>query len=392
MFRLRTVALALTVALVACAVWEANEVEPEPLREPVLEAPPAITPPPVVRPIVTPPKPRPRAANPHRGAKSWCEPHWDTWCETDGDCSETFDPAGLPTYCRRPRWAMKAKLDVKTCSPGRYGPARKQYMRDRLRVFVDHVCEPPDWWKEDTACWLYEGYRTARECLRKNYCDPDDLQDFLRVPAQRESNWKRYADHMRNPDVAANKTAWRKYAKRYRWHVEVDRFGGVVEAYPTLPGFNRFYGDRHRWRGLGLYGQNTALWIPAWDMRAPPEAFCREVPSSEAYLRTARRVWRKIAGGIDCDGDGERDFYGSGILKDGTVLPTWGDVHQGTSVGKLCPRIKSHDLFAARAAKIDLDADEPIHQVRLGRQIKPARQYLVAAWLQVRMNFVARPP
>jgi hypothetical protein len=339
-----------------------------------------------LRPAPSPPR---LEANPHAGARSWCRLEWDQVCERDQDCAGTFDPLGLPTYCLRARWA-KGSADVKVCRPGRFGPVRKQYMRERVRVYVDHVCEPPPWWEEDTACWQYRD-NIAWECHAKRYCDPDDLHLFFRVVAQREANWKPYQGHLLNPDIQAAKSSWRKHARRFRWRVQVDKWGEVVEAYPTLPGFNLFYENRWRWRGLGLYGQNTPLWIPAWDMRAPPESFCREVPSSEAYLRTARSVWRKINQGLDCDGDGERDWYGSGILTDGTALPTWADVHQGASVGKLCPRQKPHDLFAARASKINLDADEPIRLVRLGKQIKPARQYLVAAWRQVRMNLVPRP-
>lgn len=391
-----TVAVFLLAAWgVACVVWEAKEVEAEGEALPVLEAPPPLKPPPVLRPVLpppspVPPKPPPPVVHPYTGAESWCRVEWDKPCERDRDCADTYDPAGLPTYCLRARWAKGESVDARVCRPGRFGPERKQYMRDRIRVYVDHVCEPPDWWEEDTACWQYRD-RTAWECHAKKYCDPDDLHLMFRVVAQREANHKPYQGHLLNPDIKAARSSWRKHAHRYRWHVEVDKWGEVTSAYPTLPGFNLFYEDRWRWRGLGLYGQNTPLWITSWDMRAPPESFCREIPSSEAYLRTTRAVWRKINGGVDCDGDGVRDWYGSGILADGTVLPTWADVHQGASVGKLCPRQKPHDKFAARASKIDLDADEPIHLVRLGKQIKPARQYLVAAWLQVRMNLVLRP-
>ncbi len=328
--------------------------------------------------------------NPYRGAARWCEPDWDHQCEKDADCEKVVDPSGLRTYCRTPRWAMKQHVDVKMCAPGRFGPERKEYMRKRLRVYVDHVCDPPDWWETEIPCWSYR-YPTHVTCAAKKYCDPDDLHDFLRIPAQREANWKRYADHLRNPDVRANKTAWAKYAKRYRWHIETDKFGEVTKAYPTLPGFNRYYGERKRWRGLGLYGQNTPLWIPTWDMRAPPEAFCREVPSSEAYLRAARHNWRRIFKGVDCDGDGKKDWYGSGILNDGSTLPTWADIHQATSTGKLCPRAKSHELYAVRASKVDIDPDEPIFLVRLGERIEPKRQNLVAAWLEVRMDLIPLP-
>jgi hypothetical protein len=394
--------LILTAAgFVACAVWEATEAEPD--DPPALEAPPALPVPPALRTVVPRKHPErtrkptethanPRRANPYRGAAQWCgTPFWqDTPCRVDDDCADALDPAGLRTFCRHPRWALQQHVDVKQCRAGRYGPDRKQYMRDRLRVYVDHICEPPDWWESEVGCWRYRS-STAAKCEAKRYCDPDDLHSLLRVVAQRESNWKPYAEHARNPDVRANRSAWAKYAKRYRWRVEMDEHGEVVEQFPTLPGFNRYYGDRLRWKGLGWYGQNTPLWIPAWDRNAPPEAFCREVPSSEAYMRTARSVWRRINKGRDCNGDGEKDWYGSGVLEDGTVLPTWADVHQGASVGKLCPRQKSHDLFAKRSSKIDLDPDEPIRLTRLGERIEPGRQNLVAAWLRVRMNLIPRP-
>lgn len=377
---------------VACAIWEGDETDTPPRELPQIEAPPPIAPPPVLR-TVEPPQVKPppvRPVNPYRYAQTWCEPHWDMGCKEDADCEDVVDPTGLRTYCSRPRWAMQNNADVKVCMPGRYGPARKEYMRKRLRVYVDHVCEPPDWWETETPCWKYR-HQTAAKCRAKKYCDPDDLHDFLRVPAQRESNWKCYEDHVRNPDVRANKTAWVRYAHRYRWHVETDKFGDVVTAYPTLPGYNRHYGDRHRWRGLGLYGQNTPLWITTWDMRAPPEAFCREVPSSEAYLRAARSNWRKINNGVDCDDDGEKDWWGSGVLEDGSALPTWADIHQATSTGKLCPRQKSHDAYAARARKIDIDPDEPIELVRLGERMNPGRQNIVMAWLEVRMDLIPKP-
>ena len=91
------------------------------------------------------------------------------------------------------------------------------------------------------------------------------------------------------------------------------------------------------------------------------------------------------------DGDGKKEWRGSGILSDGSALPTWADIHQATSTGKLCPRAKSHELYAVRASKVDIDPDEPIFLVHLGERIEPKRQNLVAAWLEVRMDFIPLP-
>ena len=331
------------------------------------------------------PRPVPKPAGPYSGWRSWCDQEWDMACETDADCDGMADPVGHPLYCGRPRWASE-KVTAKVCRPGRFGRARRRIEVARQRTFVDHVCHPPDWYEPGTKCWQYK-WKRAKECKRNkaSWCRPDSLQGLLRVVALREATWKPYARHRLNPDIRANASAWMKRADRYGWAVELDKTGAVTKTTKLRNDANPHYGDWWRWsKGLGWYGHNTAVHLPDWDEVAPPEVLCREVEASEAYLRAARRAWRKIASGLDCDKDGERDWYGSGE-HDGKPMPTWADVHQGASGGKLCPLAWSHERFAKRAKRAKLDPNEAIGLGRLGEPIPRDRQNEIAAEIRAVM-------
>jgi len=160
----------------------------------------------------------------------------------------------------------------------------------------------------------------------------------------RESTVRTWKRHRLDMDVRANREAWARNGPRYA--------------------DNPHYPDRARWEhGLGLYGQiSTRSWN--WDPMAPPEVLCRVVEGTETYLRIARRAWRKLRNGVDCDRDGVREWHGSS--DDG---PTWYDIHEAASRGKLCAKPRGFHRFVQRARNVDLDPLRPVELVELGQPI-----------------------
>jgi hypothetical protein len=134
-----------------------------------------------------------------------------------------------------------------------------------------------------------------------------------------------------------------------------------------LDGGNPHYREARRWEhGLGLYGQNAALWTAAVDPLAPPEILCRPVEATEGFLRGARSAWRKIqSGDIDCDEDGKGEAR----------VPTWADIYHAVASGKFCPSSRSRAIFgkrlaaAAWLAPTALDPDAPVESADLGKPI-----------------------
>lgn len=313
------------------------------------------------------------ASDPYEGWSTWCDQEWDWACETDADCADRTDPLGHPLHCKTPKWARgNPDVTAKVCRPGAFGRARRRAQKERLRVLVEEVCQPPEWFEPGTQCWQYKP-KKAKECKqdRATWCDPDKLYRLLALVVLRESTWKPYVRHQLNPDLKANKSRWKRDDEDYGWDITFDEYGNIEKAEKLRPDANPHYPEMGRWsEGIGWHGHNAALRVREWDVQAPPEVLCREVEATEVYLRVARRVWRKIAAGLDCDGDGVREFFGSGT-RGGEPAPAWVDVHRGASGGKLCPHEVIDGRFTARAnrKKAQIDAYEGIGLGFLGTPI-----------------------
>jgi hypothetical protein len=262
---------------------------------------------------------------------SWCEPLDPPLCREQADCS-----AG--ERCVPPWWA--STTEAKVCARSMPGRVERRWRADRLRVVVDHVC------------------------TRARGCEPTDLHAYLRTLVSRESSFRPWKRHRLNPDLEANADAWAKHRERFA--------------------NNPASANADRWlTGLGYYGQIPALWLPRWDADAPPETLCGEVESTEVHLRAARDQVRKIARGVDCDRDGERDYFGSACSPDaGGCSPSWYDASRANS-GSLCPGDREHRRrFEARAREAGLDPWAPITAADLGVEIPRDRQDAIAADLR----------
>ena len=266
---------------------------------------------------------------------SWCEPLDQPFCSDERGCSDG-------ARCVRPWWA-EVSTTTKVCARQLPDRAERRWRAARLRVMVDRVCS------------------------RAHGCEPNALHAYLRVVALRESTWRPWKRHRLDPDLDAAQSAWTKHRDKFT--------GNPAAANPD------------RWgSGVGLYGQIPALWLPRWDSMAPPETLCGEVEATEVHLRAARDQVRKIAAGVDCDGDGERDYFGSS-LEHG---PSWYDVSRVNS-GSLCPGSTAHrDAFEGRARKAGLDPWGPVSVVSLGRAIPVEGQDETAAEIRAAMDAVAR--
>lgn len=237
--------------------------------------------------------------DPYAGWETWCEPLEDRPCSTHAECG--VDPDGHGRRCVHPFWAKDR--DLKICAS--HWPTRDEQneRRARLREIVGQVCQ------------------------RKDGCDPSKLHKFLSLIAARESSWRPWKRHRLNPDIEANAKAWRRMASRYEG--------------------NKHYLDASRWQGWGLYGQNAAYHVRAWDLSAPPEILCREVESTLAYLNVARAATRRLAGlGIEV---------------------SWCTVHQAVAGGKF--RACSSKAFRRQAERAGLDPEEGVSAKDFGRAL-----------------------
>jgi hypothetical protein len=273
---------------------------------------------------------------------NWCEPLDQPFCTSQRDCSDGAE-------CVRPWWAAVG-TETKVCARQLPDRDERRWRADRLRVVVDHLCK------------------------RSDGCEPNDLHAYLRVLALRESTWRPWKRHRLNPDLEAAASAWKQLR---------ETFAGNPAAR-----------DPDRWgSGVGLFGMNPARWLPRWDPMAPPETLCGEVEATEVHLRAARDQVRKIAGGVDCNGDGEPDYWGSSIATSspGTrSRPSWYDVSRVNS-GSLCPGSAVHrDAFEDRARAVGLDPWAPVTQRSLGRAIPVETQDDIAAALRVEMDALPR--
>lgn len=320
-------------------------------------------------------------SDPYEGWQTWCEPVVnDIECSSNADCQDIeYGEIGRPLRCIKPWWAKSSELKI--CAPGYARASERKWRKQRLREIVRQ-----QYFDETKHCVLdgrpirEESWRCQRECKRA-----ETLTNFLWLVYKRETTARPWKRHRLNPDRGANMKAWVRRAHDYGWQVQLGCTNGkkkctsklkYVRDYQPLADVptNPHYASMHRWQyGLGGLGQNAALWTDTWDSMAPPEILCREVVAFETYLRRARDVVGMLVSGIDCDGDGDREYVNSS--------PTWVDVHRATSGGKVCPPKSQRDYrgthgknFRRRAAREGLDPDQVVTRTMLGKPIERETQ------------------
>ncbi len=375
----RILALAACTALLGCP--QSYSEEPSPSPEPT--ALPTLTPPEKVRPwielgeasaqkSVEPEEPEEsRAPDLYDGWASRCEPMARARaCRIAADCKDVFHPSGKPLKCVKPWWSKQQPDGAwdRVCSPGWSDREERQWRRDRLKALV-----AMQYFSDSVTCtWKVEG-DTWRDwdCYREIQ-NSVFLSKFLWLVYARETTGRPWKRHRLDVDVKAAKTSWFKQAERYGWVATKGKKDSVtLQSCAALPPDDKesrlrsacralkpspHYAQRKRWNyGLGPYGQSAAVWVFAWDRQAPPEVLCGEVEPTEAYLRGARRAWKKLRGGIQCKGVEYKPDV------------TWAILHRAAAGGKLCPG--PSDRFRKHAAKWGLDPDQHVTLKMLGKPI-----------------------
>jgi hypothetical protein len=246
------------------------------------------------------------------------------------------------------------------CRPRDPGPAEQAWRRARLAALVEARCGAG--------------------------CNQRALTALLWLEALKESSFRPWARHRMQGDLHANARSWTSRAEKYGHRSDADGLQLEVDGNPH-------FAEPERWStGLGLYGSNAALHTSAWDPMAPPEVLCREEIATEAWLRRARASVAKIASGIDCDGDGKREYRGL-ACNDAGCGPSWYDVHNATAAGKLCPSdVERMRKFARRAKTVGLDPWARVRIADLGEPIPRETQNEVARELRARMDAVSGRP
>lgn len=278
--------------------------------------------------------------------ESWCEPIEPRVCMTSADCPTA--PDGTPMKCV-PQWYAPVHPGMavrNVCAVGYPTRSVREWREKRLRVLVDELCRVSDG------------------------CDPEALHDYLAVLILRESTWRPYKVHRLGGDLAANARAWERYAKLY-------------EGNPAAR-------EPERWSaGRGYFGANAAALLHVWDPLAIPETLCGEVESVIVHLRTARKRWHLLDGGVkDCEPDG---LLHHGTSHDGD--PSWYDVSLANSGSEACPATEGHPLavregFVKRAKARGLDAYATVTLEMLGRGIMHDEQAAFAAMVRRKMDAV----
>lgn len=295
-------------------------------------------------------------AEPERGGgevydprSNWCERLEQPWCQHDRECTDG-------TKCVAPWWAS-VNTTAKVCAMPLPNLRTKRWRIARQRVVVDYLCQ------------------------RKYGCEPNNLHRYFRAISLRESTHQPYDRHRRNPDLEAAWEAWQKHKHKFE--------------------NNPAYHNPDRWMtGVGMFGFIPAIWLPRWDPMAPPEVLCGEVEALVAYVRAAKDQFSKIKRGVDCNGDGARDFWGTSCGPEGwspnmgllasECSPSWYDISL-TSSGTTCPTSEARrNAFAARASRVGLDPWGPVTTLSLGRPIPVADQDKIAAGLRDRMDEIPR--
>lgn len=270
--------------------------------------------------------------SPYEGWESWCMAIEDLPCDPEDLSPCPADRTGRSQICVRPWWARGEQTFV--CRPRRLSRAQRKRNRKALEMIVRRLCRP------------------------KDGCAPAPLSKFLAVVAMRESALDNQVTHELNPDREANRAALTRALE-----------GGWYEGSPHLS-------DLSRWTvGYGWYGMNAPLFVSEWDPHAPPEILCRQVESTEVYLRRARRAWKKLSTILPRSEDVRLD-NGEVVMVRGV---TWYDVHRAVSSGKLGrPDEISSGRFVRRARRAGLDPFASVSLEGLGLEISRDRQNEVA--------------
>jgi len=355
-------------------------------------------------------------SDPYAEHDNWCEDLYKMACECpDRDpiiCAKPkeacpLDRTGTEQQCVRPKWARREGSNVYQCVPKWLNRSQQKVRRESLQVIVGEICEWP-WWAHDLAewgaanrmgddpsrlCWrLKGGTKALKQCKSKHWCQPDKLHKLLALVASRESTWQNQTTHELNKDVEANQRAFAKAQKR-GWYED-----------------NPHFLNPDRWqRGYGWYGHNAALKVALWDKDAPPEILCRQVESTEVYLRNARdsfrKLWNKYGDSVERVYVVQSPNPGGADEKVKVKGVTWYDVHRAASSGKLSPEkviktrawskrrkkwMKVGFVIRARSRKVQLDPFETVMWEMLGEQIPVDRQNEVADKIreQVREHFM----
>jgi hypothetical protein len=368
-------------------------------------------------PAEDPPAERSRVVtSPYEGWETWAENLDKPPCKTNDDCG--LDRTGRETYCKK--WKGASEHDRGHCRP-RWLNRRRQLIQYRnLRRIVEHVCRPPSWWTPEAKCWNFK-WRTARECKKKRWCDPDKLTRFLSVPIKRESTWDHQTDHHLDPDRLANRSSYKRMYRRGVYEDNPYFHEGLTLGKNGKPLFRlkdlRFRCDRDnphdrncdgipdRWAvGYGWYGMNAALFTWRWDPKAPPEVLARRVPATLTILRAMRQAWRKLEGGVDCR-DAQGRLYQADLMlagkqerdykRDTRPEQTWWTLHRAVFGGDICPiELKGHRWyrrgFARRMSngKVGLDPDEHVTLEMLGESVPFERQWEVVASIEAQFESV----
>lgn len=386
--------------------------------------------------------------DPYEGWQDWCEPtYYESQCQTDKDCRGKSHPAhrGAPFRCLNPWWAESNELRI--CAPGGASKTERRWRFARLRELVSQMYfdEPEhcEWtWEMEASPkrpkkfhrrWT-DGKQMHHQHWRcqKEWGKAERLTNFLWVPYRRETTGRPFKRHRLDPDESANKKAYVREASAYGWVIELAcevegrsvkrcpryRSGpmkGKKRVYirdtypdPEAEQHNPYYGERYRWEyGLGPVGKNVAYGVQDWDVMAPPEILCLEVPGFEAYLRDARqgaRVYRD--GGVVCDGERYRGRAIRKILDPVTkepigerevAEPSWFDVHRVASAGAWCPKKgkKAADHrrnFRKRMEARGLNPDDPVTEAMLGRPLERDGQWERAQAVLARLEEVLPSP
>lgn len=369
--------------------------------------------------------------NPYRGAQDWCEPtFYESQCEVDKDCKGKVHPShrGAPMRCLNPWWAESKELKI--CAPGGASKTERRWRYARLRELVSQMyfdepehCEwewemeaKPKRPKKFNRLWA-DGKQMHHQHWRcqKEWGKAERLTDFLWVPYRRETTGRPFKRHRLDPDEAANKKAYVREASAYGWVVELAcevegrsvkrcpryRSGpmkGKKRVYikdtypdPAASQHNPYYDERYRWEyGLGPVGKNVAYGVQDWDLMAPPEVLCLEVPGIEAYLRDARQAARRYRnGGVECDGERYRgralrpiiDPVTREVMGEREVEePSWFDIHRLASAGAWCPKkgtkaAEHRRKFRAQMEARGLDPDQPVTEAMLGTPLEREGQW-----------------
>lgn len=376
--------------------------------------------------------------NPYAGWDTWCEPTWyETQCEAHEDCADIEHVARRPLRCVRPWWAEKDDLrdakgnPLRVCAPGYAATLERKWRYFRLRELVAQLyfdepehCPPWTWERTNDHRRYVQAFENQKplhhqhwRCQRE-WKKAERLTGFLWVPYRRETTARPWKRHRLNPDEAANRRAYVRQAHTYGWHIELecpnerlrckteDKVIASIAPFPGAKQRNPHYLDQHRWQyGLGGRGKNSALGVQDWDLMAPPEILCLEIPDTEAYLRDARHAVDVLRGsGVSC---GERTYRGRATkLVDGddgekteieVAEPSWIDIHRVASGGKFCPRntktaAKFETNLRRGLERMGVRPDEPVTREMLGRPIPRDSQNEIAFETLAHLDRLLPPP